>query len=70
MIDSIRTKEMLSWKGGERDRGPLVLTRENYGLDVVILSQLPDEELGQIIREDKLAKGFTGPRDDEWSVVF
>lgn len=50
----------------------LVLTdRENQWFDVVVVAQLPDEELGKVTRVDELSQRLSGTGDDKWcSVLF
>jgi len=48
----------------------LKITRENDGFHIVIFTQLPDEELCEVIGEDELAERLSRSRNDEWGVVF
>ena len=41
-------------------KGKVRRTGENNGFDVIILSELPDEQFSEIIGVDELTKGFAG----------
>lgn len=45
-------------------------TRKNDGVDLVVLLELPDEELGEVARVDELAEGLASSRDDKRRVVL
>lgn len=45
-------------------------TGEDDGLDVVVLAELPDEELGEVARVDELPQGLAGAGDDEGRAVL
>lgn len=46
------------------------LTGKNDGINLGVLSQLPDEELGKITRVNELSEGLSGSRNDEGGVVL
>jgi len=41
------------------------VTRENDGVNLVVVAQGPDEELGKVLREDELAQGLARAHDGE-----
>lgn len=43
-------------------------TRQDQRLDVIVLPQHPNEQLGKVSRVDELSKGLAGPGDDEFGV--
>jgi hypothetical protein len=57
------------YKPSEEEKGEK-LTRKNDGLNVIIVAQHPDEQLGEITRVDELAERFSGPGYDERRTIF
>jgi hypothetical protein len=45
-------------------------TTENYWLYLIVLSQLPDEELGKVLGVDELTQWLSGSRNDERGAVL
>lgn len=45
-------------------------TGKNDRLDVVVLAQLPDEELGEVSRVDELSQWLACSADDEGGIVL
>jgi len=45
-------------------------TRQDDGINLLILPKLPDEKLGKITRVDELAKRFSCARDSEGCPVL
>ena len=40
-------------------------TGQDDGLDVIVLAQLPDEQLREVVRVDELPQGLAGAEHDE-----
>jgi hypothetical protein len=45
-------------------------TGENHRFHIVVFTQLPDEELREVIREDELPERFSRSRNNEWRVIL
>jgi hypothetical protein len=48
----------------------MTLTGQNDRVDFVVFSQLPDEQLGEVVRVDELPERLAGACYDEGGVVF
>jgi hypothetical protein len=46
------------------------LTAKGDWLDVIVLSQHPDKQLGEVVRVDKLTERLACARNDEGGVMF
>lgn len=45
-------------------------TGENHRFHIVVFTQLPDEELREVIRENELPKRLSRSRNNEWGVIL
>jgi hypothetical protein len=63
------TKCQCLWKDANRI-GKMSLTAKGDWLDVIVLSQHPDKQLGEVVRVDKLTERLACARNDEGGVMF
>jgi hypothetical protein len=72
LTSSVSSTEDNSIKGklgpGSKSKGQP--TAKCNWLDVVVFSQHPDEQLGQVIRVDELSEGLACAGDNERCVIF